>query len=92
MNRARKRKQPKLAADEVQAIKQEITTQAIEVAYEMVLSLGLYTLRKNNGFGKKRLREFKNNFDSTIIAYNKGKITKKGMLQELREQDIEVKF
>lgn len=84
MNKSRKIKQEVKAAD--------IATQAIEVAYQMVLSLSLYTLRKNNGFGKKRLKEFKDNFDDTIIAYNKGEITKTGMIQELREQDIEVKF
>ena len=92
MNKSRKIKQKKLAADDIQAMKTQITTQAIEVAYQMVLGLGLYTLRKHNGFGKKRLHEFKTRFDSTIIAYNRGEITKKEMLQELREQDIEVKF
>ena len=91
MNKARKRK-CKLAADEIQTMKQEVTAQAIEVAYQMVLSLGLYTLRKNNGFGKKRLKEFKDNLDNTIIAYNKGEITRKGILAELRSQDMEVRF
>ena len=84
MNKSRKIKQGKPTAD--------MTKQAIEVAYQMVLTLGLYTLRKNNGFGEKRLKAFKDNFDNTIIAYNKGEITKTEMIQELREQDIEVKF
>lgn len=92
MNKSRKRKQTKIAADEVKAIKQEVTTQAIEVAYQMVLTLALYTLRKHNGFGKKRLKEFKENFDNTIIGYNNGSITRKDMLKELRDQGIEVKF
>ena len=92
MNKSRKRKQTKIAADEVKAIKQEVTTQAIEVAYQMVLALGLYTLRKHNGFGKKRLKDFKENLDNTIIAYNKGDITRKDMLKDLRDQGMDIKF
>lgn len=84
MNKSRKIKKSKITPD--------VTVQAIEVAYQMVLTLGLYTLRKHNGFGKKRLNEFKENFDNTIIAYNKGDITRKDMLKDLRDQDIEVKF
>lgn len=84
MNKSRKIKKSNLTPD--------TATQAIEVAYRMVLALGLYTLRKHNGFGKKRLKEFKENFDNTIIAYNKGDITRKDMLKELRDQGMDIKF
>lgn len=92
MNRSRRRKQEKLTADEVQTMKKNITTHAVKVAYQMVLAIGMYTLRKNNGFGKKRLKEFKDNLDDTIIAYDKGEITKETILSELKSQDIEIKF
>lgn len=92
MNRARRRKQEKLTADEVKTIKNDITTHAVKVAYQMVLALGMYSLRKNNGFGKKRLKEFKANLDNTIIAYDKGEITKEIVFEELKSQGIEIKF
>lgn len=93
MNNSRRRKhEKKTEADEIRALKTEITTQAIEIAYHMVLSLGLYTLRKHNGFGKKRLQEFKDNLDNTIIAHNKGNLTRKEILKELRSQDMDVNF
>ena len=91
MNKARKRK-GKLAADEVQTMKQEITSQAISVAYNMMLILALYTLRKSFGFGNKRLHKFKFYLDQAIIDYNKGNVTSKEMIEELKKQDMEVEL
>lgn len=82
MNKSRKIKKSTLTP--------EVATQAIEVAYQLMLELGLYTLRKHNGFGKKRLKEFKKNFDNTIIGYNNGSIARKDMIKELRDQDMDI--
>jgi len=83
MNKSRKiKKQPVLTPT--------VATQAIEVAYQMMLELSLYTLRKHNGFGKKRLKEFKENFDNTIIGYNNGTIDRKDWIKELKEQDMDI--
>jgi Ca2+-binding EF-hand superfamily protein len=101
MNRAERRrrgikgKEPiiNLKSSNISKIKADATTQAVDTAFIMMLSIPLMVLRDKYGFGKKRLEKFSDYALELYDSFDKGYVSLDDLIEVLKEEvGVEVKF